>query len=292
MDKKQFMEQQQLESFITVMTQSMLDAGEMAITSQKNIVNVGKEEEVGESESDLTKQRRQAKTIIDEQVQELLLQRVQEVLPITSLNIDAEEDTPSRNSFTNKNAELTLIIDPIDGTLEYLLGHDSYSICVGLVSKGEILTALVYFPVRKTFYFIDVDKKVYLSYYSEYGKLLSTEQLHSPIQIKGNTVYINHHIAAGADELLKEKGFTVIKDIDGDVVWPDALLSCISGEYKAAMFANPQIRDILLGVMIEKMEHGYAVDFKGQKIEWPNGGRVSEVMFGFGMPDEKIVKLL
>ncbi|MDO8524070.1 MAG: hypothetical protein Q7R99_00390 [bacterium] len=72
----------------------------------------------------------------------------------------------------------------------------------------------------------------------------------------------------------------------------DALLKCIKGEYNACVFHSPQIRDVLIGAMISKISGGYACDFFGNKIIWPNGGRVSQIMFGFNPLSQKVLACL
>ena len=53
------------------------------------------------------------------------------------------------------------VIDPIDGTYEYLNGCDSYSVCLGVVENGKISMAIVYFPARDMLYFIGTDGQSY-----------------------------------------------------------------------------------------------------------------------------------
>lgn len=46
----------------------------------------------------------------------------------------------------DKNAEFTWIIDPIDGTTNFMHGHPQYAISIGLLHKGAIQQAVVYAP--------------------------------------------------------------------------------------------------------------------------------------------------
>ena len=79
------------------------------------------------------------------------------------MNLDAEEKTPSAKLFSSNGSETTLVIDPIDGTTQYIAGTEQYSICVGLLQKGKIITALIYFPNQNHFYFIGADGNAYVS---------------------------------------------------------------------------------------------------------------------------------
>ncbi len=76
--------------------------------------------------------------------QEILLVALRDYLPGVSLNV--EEDTPSVASFAGNASEETVVIDPIDGTLRYLLGDGPYAILVGLEREGRVEAALVGLP--------------------------------------------------------------------------------------------------------------------------------------------------
>lgn len=286
------MNNEALRRFVDAMIQSAIKAGQFALESQGKVQNIGKEdeEELMHTDSEFAKDRNRAKTIIDEQVQEMLLATALATLGGEFVRLDAEEDTPSKKKFTSQDADTTLVIDPIDGTLEYLNGKDNYSVCVALVSKGAVLAALVYFPVHKILYLLDVDHKSYQCACDDM-MIANKELMQSPEVVQNSTVYVNNRVSQETNTCLSEK-FTVVKDVDGQVIWPEALFKCMAGEYKAALFIKPQIRDVLLGAMIERMPSGYAVDFSGDQITWPDGGRIPEVIFGFGALPDAIKKCL
>ena len=111
-----------LEGFVTSMIPQMLKAGTLAVEFQGKVSNLKKVADVDENAPQRIKDRSQAKTEIDERVQEILLTCVYENFGVKGVKIDAEEDTPSRNLFIDVNTSFTVVIDPIDGTLEYLNG--------------------------------------------------------------------------------------------------------------------------------------------------------------------------
>ena len=257
----------------------------MALEYQGKVKNLGKLEEGLPNDNDFVRQQRAAKTVIDEKVQEELLSAVAKLLNAPEVYLDAEEETAGKKCFSPEPTATTLVIDPIDGTLLYLLGKDGYSIVVGLIENGAILTSLIYFPARKEFYFIKDDRV----YCEANGKL---RELSAP-KVKNDTlVYVNNRVGEQTANKLVKEGFEVINDADGLVSWPDAFIKCIKGEYGACIFHSPQIRDVLMGVMISKLLGGYACDWLGNKIIWPNGGRMPQIMFGFGYPSEKVLSCL
>ncbi|MFH0740163.1 MAG: inositol monophosphatase family protein [bacterium] len=269
-----------LNNFIDGMKEAMYQLGEMALEHQGKVINSRKQVEDLSSDNDFIKQERMAKTIIDEKVQEGLLLVASKLLDASYVYLDAEEETPSKEKFSPEPTATTLVIDPLDGTLRYLLGKDGFSICVGLIKKGDMLTSLVYFPARKEFYFIK-DGKVYCEANKE------IKELFAPKVKKDNKIFMNIRASAQLADSFIKQGFDVIDDANGVVSWPDALIGCIKGEYSACIFHTPQIRDVLLGAMISKISGGYALDWAGHEIIWPNGGRIPHIMFGFKPLPEK-----
>jgi len=279
------MEKNDLNNFVDKMKEAIYKAGEMALEYQGKVKNLGKEVEELSGDNDFIKQQRSAKTVIDEKVQEELLLVAAKLLNAPEVYLDAEEETAGKKCFSSEPTATTLVIDPIDGTLLYISGKDGYSIVVGLIENGAVLTALVYFPARQEFYFIKDD-----SVYREANGEL--RELSSPKVKNDILVYVNNRVGEQIIDRLVKEGFRVINDADGVVSWPDALIGCIKGEYSVCVFHSPQIRDVLLGAMINKIFGGYAGDWLGNKIVWPNGGRVPRIMFGFGHPSEKVMLCL
>jgi len=76
--------------------------------------------------------------------QEILLTALRAHFPWMS--IDAEEDTPTARAFAGNTSEYRVVIDPIDGTLRYLMRDGLYAILVGLERAGRVEAALVAIP--------------------------------------------------------------------------------------------------------------------------------------------------
>ncbi len=285
------MDSSSLKNFIQNITEKMLEAGEIAEKFQGKVANIKKEVDLDNNAPQRIKDRNQAKTEIDEKVQEMLLECVKDTLGINNIRIDAEEDTALKQLFPNEAAQVTIVIDPIDGTLEYLNGSDRYSINVGVVSHGEMLAALIYFPKLKKLYFLDNQKTSYEVAYTSSLEVKDKKVLKGNEQPQRNKVYVNNRVATDLVDNLEKADFSVIQD-DGEVSWPDALLKCISGEYFASIFHSPQTRDVLLGALIENLENGWKVDWEGNKITWPNGGRIPRVIFGTGALPREIFESL
>ncbi|MFT4305109.1 MAG: inositol monophosphatase family protein [Candidatus Woesearchaeota archaeon] len=63
----------------------------------------------------------------------------------------------------NPNANYKWIIDPIDGTNNYIGGRDSFSISIALEKNNEIVLAIVYLPKRDELFYAIKGKGAYLN---------------------------------------------------------------------------------------------------------------------------------
>lgn len=83
---------------------------------------------------------------VDRTAEEIIREILQEAYP--QHKITAEEG----GSSGPEKAEYEWIIDPLDGTTNYLHGHPQYAVSMALLYKGKIQEALVYAPERNDLY--------------------------------------------------------------------------------------------------------------------------------------------
>ena len=63
----------------------------------------------------------------------------------------------------NKDKENIWIIDPIDGTTNFLHGIPHFAICIALQSKKEIVSGLIFDPIKDEMFFAEKNKGAYLN---------------------------------------------------------------------------------------------------------------------------------
>ena len=63
----------------------------------------------------------------------------------------------------NKDKENTWIIDPIDGTTNFLHGIPHFAISIALQSKEELLSGLIFDPIKDEMFFAEKDKGAFLN---------------------------------------------------------------------------------------------------------------------------------
>ncbi len=273
-----------LQEFIERMSLAMRQAGYVAKSFQGKVLNEEKSVEGLPGDIPILPAMRAAKTVVDEVVQEILLIAALSMLNLSSVIIDVEEKTPSTKQFTQVITDMTLVIDPVDGTLEYIQGFDKYSICMGLIDNGSIVSALVFFPGRDHFYFLDRYRRAFLAKDAYTSGLTKAVPLAMTIsEHKLPVIYKNSRVSATTVKCVCDRGYKVFDDTDNQIGCPDAILKCISGESIAYISHTRQTRDILLGAIISGIPGGYAFDWKGQTLKWPQqGGRVPRAIFGIG----------
>ena len=64
---------------------------------------------------------------------------------------------------SNKDKENVWIIDPIDGTTNFLHGIPHFAICVALQSNGDIVSGLIYDPIKDEMFFSEKNKGAFLN---------------------------------------------------------------------------------------------------------------------------------
>ncbi len=63
----------------------------------------------------------------------------------------------------NKDKENIWIIDPIDGTTNFLHGIPHFAICIALQSNNEIVSGLIFDPIKDEMFFAEKNKGAYLN---------------------------------------------------------------------------------------------------------------------------------
>jgi myo-inositol-1(or 4)-monophosphatase len=71
--------------------------------------------------------------------------------------------TEETGNIKNKDKENIWVIDPIDGTTNFLHGIPHFAICIAHQSKGEIISGLVFDPIKDEMFFAEKDNGAFLN---------------------------------------------------------------------------------------------------------------------------------
>jgi len=86
-----------------------------------------------------------ALTAVDLVAQDIVLHLLHAALP--EVAIDAEEETETVQLFPPvEDGRPLVVLDPIDGTLNYARGSQNYAVMAGLINEGAYEAAVVHFP--------------------------------------------------------------------------------------------------------------------------------------------------
>ena len=82
-------------------------------------------------------------TDVDLNLEKIIIKRIKQYFP--THNIRSEE----RGEIKSTNKDYKWIVDPLDGTKNYILGFDYFSILIGLFYLDKPIFSLIYYPSLK-----------------------------------------------------------------------------------------------------------------------------------------------
>jgi len=177
-----------------------------------------------------------------------------------------EKEFPKYNIFSeevgeiNKNSEYTFIIDPLDGTNNFVLGIPYFSIGIGLMKGGEIIFGVVYNPILNNIYFAEKDKGAFLND----RKIYVNKE--SDIKNSSISAVVDYGDSTGLQKnLFLESNQIGIKRYLTN--WSCLLDFCLlaSGKIESIIFYDCPLHDFIPGKLIAKEAGALITDFEGNK---------------------------
>lgn len=86
----------------------------------------------------------------DERAEEIILARLEEALP--GVPVLAEERA-AREGLAEKIGDAFLLVDPVDGTKEFIKRKGDFTVNIALICSGKPVAGCVYAPARREMYF-------------------------------------------------------------------------------------------------------------------------------------------
>ena len=141
----------------------------------------------------------------------------------------------------NKDTENVWIIDPIDGTTNFLHGVPHFAISIALKSGNEIVSGLIYDPIKDEMFYADKNN----------GAFFNNQR----IRVSKKREMENCLFATGGNEEINLKAVT---RKSGSAALDMAYVA--AGRYDGYFQKNLNIWDIAAGVIIVKEAGGYVSD--------------------------------
>ncbi len=173
---------------------------------------------------------------------------------LSTYNIQSEEDGK-----TDKNSDYTLVIDPLDGTNNFILGIPHFSVSIGLLYKGEGVVGVVYQPItNQTFSAIKGEgsylngKRIYVNKFTNPKQLTLAYTCGYKIDRKYLGAVINSLICS------EHKRITY--------PWSAAIEYCMlaSGKIESVVTDGIELHDFAAGKLIALEAGARIVDFAGK----------------------------
>jgi myo-inositol-1(or 4)-monophosphatase len=203
---------------------------------------------------------------VDKEAEKRLMNALSEALP--------EAGFINEESGTRKAERYHWIIDPLDGTTNYIHGLPIYAVSVALTDSNDILLGCVYDPEHDELFFAQKGKGAFLN-----GTPISvskTPMLKDALIATGFPYsYFNHidaYLGALKEVLLKSRGIRRPGAAAIDLVWT----ACGRFDAFYESWLNPW--DVAAGILIVREAGGYVTSFSlnndcisGQEILATNG---------------------
>lgn len=90
-------------------------------------------------------------TMADRASEALIIAGLKALTP--AIPVIAEEEAEDGKSPDIAGEDLFWLVDPLDGTREFIKGRADYTVNIGLIRKGKPVLGIVYIPVEQTLYF-------------------------------------------------------------------------------------------------------------------------------------------
>jgi myo-inositol-1(or 4)-monophosphatase len=157
------------------------------------------------------------------------------------------------------DTELFWIIDPVDGTHNYISGLPNFGVSIALATKKEFLLGVIYLPYFDEMYYAVKNQ----------GAFMNDEK----IQVSKNNDLEKSMITFDNQFYLNKKSFDVYKKIVdscfttrilGSAVYDFCLIA--SGKVDARVWNNTKVFDFAAGITIVNEAGGSVTDFNGNKI--------------------------
>jgi len=154
-----------------------------------------------------------------------------------------------------KNSEFKWIIDPIDGTLNFLHGVPHFAISIGLEKKNEIICGMIFNPITNEMFYAEKGKGAYLN--NSRIRVSSRKKIEECIVV----TYENKEIFFREYEKVSRVVAATRKF--GSAALDLAFVAC--GRADGLWERNLSYWDIAGGIVIVKEAGGTISDFKGEK---------------------------
>ena len=190
----------------------------------------------------------------DKRVEKTLINNLKKSRPNYSLLSEEIGEIKSENS------EYRWIIDPIDGTLNFLHGIPHFAISVALEKKNEIICGVIYDPIKNEMFYAEKEKGAYLN--NQRIRTSSRRKLKDCMMFTGGPKFTLDKKKLSLDEYKKVSEYlpSPLRKM-GSATLDMAYVA--AGRADGFFQRNLNYWDIAAGIIIVKEAGGYVTDYSG-----------------------------
>ena len=194
-------------------------------------------------------------TVSDKKVEKILIDELQRARP--NYSILSEEI-----GLIKKDEEFKWIIDPIDGTTNFLHGIPHFGISIGLERNKEIICGIIYDPIKDEMFFAEKGNGSYLN--NQRMRVSSRSKLMDCIIFTGGPTYKSNdedkRLSLKEYEKFSAKVGTPLRKM-GSASLDMAYVA--AGRCDGFWQRNLNYWDIAAGIILVKEAGGFVMDFNG-----------------------------
>ena len=215
-------------------------------------------------------------TMTDKKVEEILIEELRKARP--KYSVLSEEIGEIKN---DDSEDFKWIIDPIDGTSNFLHGIPHFAISLALENKKEIICGIVFDPIKNEIFSAEKGNGAYLN--NQRMRVSARKKLKDCLIVTGGPRQ-NHQNKEACIEEYKKFSSKVLIPIRkmGSASLDMAYVA--AGRCDGFWQRNLNYWDIAAGILLVKEAGGYVTDFSGKdkyvenKTILANNSRISEEM--------------
>ena len=190
-------------------------------------------------------------TYIDKEAEKQIVEGLKNLIPHAAFL--TEEDTVEYTK-----SEYTWVIDPLDGTTNFVHGDTPYSVSIALMKKGIVILGIVYDPVLEQMYVATGEESVFLN--------------DTPLRVSQQPTLKNAYIGFGIPYSLDARGeqilqnaMTQFRECSFRIKGSAALEICYvaAGSSDAYFHSGLSPWDVAAGTFILQCAGGRCTDFSG-----------------------------
>jgi 3'(2'), 5'-bisphosphate nucleotidase len=247
-------------------------AKELALSSGRKILEIYNSKDfeikIKEDKSPLTK--------ADTEANEIIVSGLREIFPKHGILTEEEKDNKQR-----LEKDFVWIIDPLDGTKEFIKRNGEFTVNIGLVRNGKPILGVVYVPAKNELFYALKDKGAFYENIAtgqkEKIKSSRREKIDEMILIKSRS-----HASEKLMKIIDEYGFSEIKTSGSSVK------GCLIAKGEADVyfrFGNTNEWDICAMHAILNEAGAKITDLNGEKIIY---NKDNTLINGFIVSNNKI----